>query len=267
MTHTGGVQADLQGVVIPAAGLGTRVAAVAQGRSKEMLPLGQRPLIDGALLEAEAADLRPVVVVAPRKQDLVSHLRGRALLAEQSEPAGAMDAVWRGRQALGGGPVAVLYPDYVHLPDQRALSAIAAAWRQTRGCVYGLLRPGEDAHLFGRTVRVEASPHAPGVHRITAVHGACAPAPGALHTTFAEVRDADFDRACAEVYGEGRREDAGLLTVLELLCRWGRLFAAEIEGQLLDTGTLPGYEAALARFDAGATWRADPLPQSPGRLK
>jgi UTP--glucose-1-phosphate uridylyltransferase len=103
-------------VVIPAAGLGTRFAALSLGMPKELLPLGGRPLIGHALAEAARAGFEAaIVVVSPAKHQVRQFLADNELplsveVVIQPEPLGIGDAVLRCWQ---GEPIAVLLPDDV----------------------------------------------------------------------------------------------------------------------------------------------------------
>lgn len=182
----------LRGVVIPAAGLGTRLRPLSLGCPKELLPLGDYPALTACLLEAAAAGLAPVVLVgSPHKPglvllhqalsaptatgDLVSqppqsrYLAGLwqrlgLRLVEQPQPLGVLDAVERGIAALPPslpphpeGAVAVLFPDLLHLPDQTALGALQAAHAQTGQAVFGLRR-AQPQSLVGTTLAVQLGP-------------------------------------------------------------------------------------------------------------
>ena len=50
-------------VIIPAAGLGTRLSPLTLGTAKELLPLGAYPALTASLLEARAANAHEIVVV------------------------------------------------------------------------------------------------------------------------------------------------------------------------------------------------------------
>jgi CTP:molybdopterin cytidylyltransferase MocA len=242
------------GVVIPAAGLGTRLEEFTRGGSKEMLPLGGLPALQGALLEAEAAGASQVIVViGPGKTDLRRWLAGRrVLVTEQPEPVGTLDAVDRGRALLDCDRVAVVYPDMLHLPDQRGLVQVARAARDVPGTWYALVRrTPEVARRMGRNARVETEPMGGGRHRITAVHGGGVDEP-ALHTVLLELRCDREEELLAARRDEG---DRALRPVLAQLADEGLLFGLELDS-VLDVGVPAGYIDAVERFESGARWRS-----------
>ena len=73
----------MQGIekaVIPAAGLGTRLHSLTKGEPKEMLPIGGRPMIYYAVLEAALSGLKHLyIVVNKRKTSLRRYLESEKM--------------------------------------------------------------------------------------------------------------------------------------------------------------------------------------------
>jgi NDP-sugar pyrophosphorylase family protein len=233
------------GLVVPAAGLGTRLAPLTDRTPKELLPLGGRPVVAAALLEAEAARIRDVVfVLGPHKEALREWLDANrpkganVAFATQPTPLGVQDAVARGRALLGPGSFAVLYPDWIALPDQSALARLVAAEGDVGGSVIGLVRR---TPLLGPTARATAT-SLDRVRRIESLDRGL----GDVHTGFAEIR------------GEGMRlpvSDDENLDAWNEVARAGALHGVLVD-DVLDVGTLAGYEDAVQRFSDGrAAWR------------
>ena len=232
-------------VVIPAAGLGSRLGALTAGRPKELLSLGGEPLLHGAILELDAAGVTDAVVVtSPGKPGIAAFLAERApwvRVVEQPAPTGVFDAVERGRAALGCDRFVVLFPDFVHLPDQGALrQLLAAAADLVRDCsAYCVVEraPGR----MGPTAAVQLEGG-----RITRV-GPCADR--GQHTAFAELRGTEHTRRI----GAG---DGSILDLLAGLAADGLLGGVPIRGEVLDVGIPAGHADAVARFaDGRARWR------------
>src|SRR5207302_3322633 len=75
-------------VIIPAAGLGARFLPLSRVVPKELLPLGNRPLIHHAVLEAERAGLGPVTIVtSPSKRAIRSYFEDDTLPVSGSAAA------------------------------------------------------------------------------------------------------------------------------------------------------------------------------------
>ena len=232
-------------LLIPMAGKGTRLRPWTDRTPKELLPLGGRPVVHGAMLDAVAAGVRDVVVVLGPKKDalrewLVANRPANVALgfALQPEPTGILDAIARGRALLGPGAFAVLYPDWISLPDQTGLRALVDAHARLGGSVIGLVRR---TALHGTTARA-VTPDTGDVRRVVRLEAGA----GEIHTAFAEVRGQDLRLPARDEDNlDAWNEAAGAGTLS------GVFF-----GDALDVGTIAGYEDAMLRFDEGrARWR------------
>ncbi len=245
--------------IIPSAGLGTRLRPLTDACPKEMLRVGGQPLIYASFLEAEAAELADVVVVvSPDKPALVDWLHAQAgawpfavHLATQPEPRGVVDAVACAREVVGREPYAVLYPDYVAGPDQRALAELIACADGGSTIMGSYEVAGATLGRFGRTARaaIDASG---AIHELVAAELV----PGARHTTFAEVRTAAYDEALVACASTGLPRDADVLPTLNQLAQRGLLRAVDLSGRIHDAGVPAGLQALRAAFDDGVMrWR------------
>jgi UTP--glucose-1-phosphate uridylyltransferase len=129
-------------VVIPVAGLGTRVLPATKSIPKELLPVVDRPLIDYVVAEARDAGIEHIILVTGRGKsaiedyfdhafELETTLRAKnktEILAEiektvpragdlsytrQQAPLGLGHAVWCARAIIGDEPFAVSLPDEI----------------------------------------------------------------------------------------------------------------------------------------------------------
>jgi UTP--glucose-1-phosphate uridylyltransferase len=144
--------------ILPAAGFGTRFLPLAKAVPKEMLPLGDRPVIHFVVEEAVAAGCDEILIILSRGKeaiptyftpnpDLERHLeqtgKTRELAAVQAlsrlgrihytyQPAmrGLGDAVRQAKEFVGNDPVfAVLLADTV-MHGSSPLPAMLAAWQK-----------------------------------------------------------------------------------------------------------------------------------------
>ena len=128
--------------VFPVAGLGTRFLPATKAIPKEMLTVGEQPLIQHAVEEAREAGIEEFIfVTSPSKEALTRHFdthgelettlekRGKTAILEklrksnlkadelkvayQNEPLGLGHAVWCAKEHIGNEPFAVLLPDVV----------------------------------------------------------------------------------------------------------------------------------------------------------
>jgi len=134
--------ARIRKVVIPVAGLGTRVLPATKSIPKELLPVVDRPLIDYVVSEAHDAGIEHVILVTGRGKgaiedyfdhsfELESTLKAKgkhAILRDvesvipragnfsytrQQAPLGLGHAVWCARELVGNEPFAVSLPDEI----------------------------------------------------------------------------------------------------------------------------------------------------------
>ncbi len=139
--------------VFPIAGFGTRFLPATKAMPKVLLPVVDRPLIQFAVDEANAAGIESLVFVTGRdhsavedyfdvsyelerelvekgKLDLAAMLEemrprpGQFAFVRQMEPLGLGHAVWCARNLIGNEPFAVLLADELILGDELPLSAM-----------------------------------------------------------------------------------------------------------------------------------------------
>jgi len=149
-------------VVIPVAGLGTRVLPATKSIPKELLPVVDRPLIDYVVAEAREAGIEHVVLVTGRgksaiedyfdhafeleatlrekgKKDLLAALvaatpkAGAISYTRQQAPLGLGHAVWCARDIVGDEPFAVSLPDEIVPEAPGFLKQMIDAYAKTGG--------------------------------------------------------------------------------------------------------------------------------------
>ncbi len=164
ITDRNHVMKKLRKAVLPVAGLGTRFLPATKAMAKEMLPIVDKPLIQYAIEEAQAAGVEQFCLVTGRgKTALIDHFdvayeleatlreRGKTdMLAmldamkvqpgsittvRQQEPLGLGHAIWCARAFIGDDPFAILLPDDLVLSEEPCLKQLADAYAQTGGNV------------------------------------------------------------------------------------------------------------------------------------
>lgn len=148
----------LDGAVVMAAGVGSRLRPITDHFAKPVLPVGGRPVLAAVLRELAAAGLRVVHLVAGHHAGQVEALAGdgsgfgvEIRRVRQPEPLGSADAVRRALDAGARAPVLVTAADNVYAPGDvarflegwRASGAGGAvAWRALDAATAGKRRLG-----------------------------------------------------------------------------------------------------------------------------
>jgi UTP--glucose-1-phosphate uridylyltransferase len=165
--------------VFPVAGLGTRFLPATKVIPKEMLILGDKPLIQHAYEEARAAGIEEFIFVSSKgknmledhfrvhpeltrtlehknKSDLLDTLRssnideGKLIVTHQNQPLGLGHAIWCARNFIRDEPFAVILPDDVVLSKKGCLSQMIEAYNEVGGNLVSVVDvPREDTSKYG----------------------------------------------------------------------------------------------------------------------
>ena len=148
--------------VFPVGGLGTRFLPATKSMPKEMLPVVDKPLIQYAVEEAEAAGIEEFLFVTGRgktaiedhfdqseglenllisrgKMDIVEEMRatipaaGQVCYTRQQEPKGLGHAVWCARHMIGDEPFAILLADDLIQSKTPCLKQMVDAYNEVGG--------------------------------------------------------------------------------------------------------------------------------------
>ena len=165
--------------VFPVAGLGTRFLPATKAIPKEMLPIVDKPLIQYAVEEAQAAGIEEFILVTGRgKTTIADHfdrayelaevLKARGKTAEleaieswmpapgqvnftrQREALGLGHAVWCARNMIGDEPFAVILPDDLVLAETPCLKQLIDAYGETGGNLAAVMEvPRDQTYRYG----------------------------------------------------------------------------------------------------------------------
>ena len=267
--------AAVRTVLVPAAGLGTRMLPATKAVPKELLTLVDRPIIQYGVEEAVQSGVRRVVLVtnpgntltashfapapaleaelaARGKPDLLADVRALTALADvatvhQPEPLGLGHAVLCGRDAVGEAPFAVMLPDDIIDADPPALRQMLDIFAEYGGPVLLVERVPHDAvHRYGI---IAAEPSRDGVYRVTDLveKPAAADAPSDLAIIGRYVLTPDlFPTLAATERGAGG--EIQLTDGLRQLLRSRPIYACALNGTRLDAGNRSGFLKATIHF-------------------
>lgn len=115
--------------IIPAAGLGTRFLPIAKAVPKEMLPLGNKPVIHYVVAEAAAAGFEEILVIVSRgKESIIQYFAPNPALEKHLETAGKLDALEAVRQVS-----AMAHIEYAYQEEMRGLGDAVRIGREFVG--------------------------------------------------------------------------------------------------------------------------------------
>jgi UTP--glucose-1-phosphate uridylyltransferase len=173
MTHS------IRKAVFPVGGLGTRFLPATKSMPKEMLPVVDKPLIQYAVEEAQAAGIDQFIFVTGRSKsaiedhfdhsyELETTLRernkdsqfqtvtswlpepGQIAYTRQQEPLGLGHAVLCAKNLIGNEPFAVLLADDLILSDTPCLKQMVDAYRKVEGNYVAVMDvPREHTNRYG----------------------------------------------------------------------------------------------------------------------
>ncbi len=165
--------------VFPVAGLGTRFLPATKVMPKEMLPIGDRPLIQHVYEEARDAGIEEFIFVTGRyknmlqehfdyqpelmktlesrgKDEMLEKVRdsqmpeGKLFTTRQAKPLGLGHAIWCARKLIGNDPFAILLPDDLVLNGKGCLAQMMDTYNENGGNVIAVKDvPREETNKYG----------------------------------------------------------------------------------------------------------------------
>lgn len=274
--------------IFPVGGLGTRFLPATKAMPKEMLPVVDKPLIQYAVEEAQAAGIEEFIFVTGRdktaiedhfdhsfelehtlesrgKKKELESLRlwmpkpGSTAYTRQQEPLGLGHAVWCARSLVGNEPFAVLLADDLILSRTPCLKQMVEAYPEVRGNLIAVMDVArEHVNRYGilNAGRDDG--------RLVQVRGLVEkPEPSKAPSTVAVIGRYILEPAVFEHLDRQNRGAGGEIQLTDALATLiGRspFHGLRFEGRRFDCGDKVGFfEAnlafALARDDIGANVR------------
>ena len=268
-------QDSVKTVLIPAAGLGTRMLPATKAFPKELLPIVDRPIIQYSVEEAANAGIDNVVLITnpgntlaeshfARNPDLERNLAERGkddLLAtvqrlstmahvtsvSQPEPLGLGHAVLCGKEVVGDAPFAVMLPDDVIDASPTALNQMLEVFTEVNGPV--LLVERVKPRAVNQYGIIASEPVRDGVVRVTDLVEKPHPkdAPSNLAIIGRYILTADVFSAL-ESTGVGAGGEIQLTDGLRQLLANRPIHACILNGTRHDAGNKAGFLQATLHF-------------------
>ncbi len=243
-------------LVIPAAGLGTRMKSVDPNLPKELLPIASKSAIEFTIEEGIDAGVEQVVIIISRKKEIIRERLSKVPLPitflYQEEPLGESDAIALAEPIVGDRPLAIIYPDNLYLPAPGVLRLLQEAYKQHDTDVIALSAVTQaNAMVTGNSGRVDLNHQVGDMYRIQRFYPK-----GAGH--FIPRFNEEF-RACGimvfgpHIFEAIRRTrddvDHGEFTdepVRKLILKERGLLGLRVPGTVLDIGNPMGYSFCLS---------------------
>ena len=159
--------------VVTAAGYATRFLPITKAVPKEMLPLGDKPVIHYILAELEAAGITDVLLLVGRGREcLLNYLDKNYEIDDHLDkvgsiiktnffpklniyyrrvpmPKGVADCVWHARSFAGSGPFLLAYSDDVFFGANPTDELLAKHKKTKQSAILCSRVPIEEAHKYG----------------------------------------------------------------------------------------------------------------------
>lgn len=145
-------------LIIPAAGLGTRMRTVDPGLPKELLPVGDKPAIQYAIEEGLSAGIKDIIIIISRQKEILRQrieeiYRNSGSISfsflYQKDLSGEADAIGCARDIAEGHAVAIIYPDNLYVPAPGALTSLKTVFK---GCGQDVIALNEVTEGLCRTL-------------------------------------------------------------------------------------------------------------------
>lgn len=165
--------------VFPVAGMGTRFLPATKAVPKEMLPVVDKPVIQYAVEEAQAAGIEQFIFVTGRGKHVIEdHFdhayeleallssrektkelnsllealppSGSVSFTRQQQPLGLGHAIWCARHFVGDEPFAILLPDELLVDQPGCLARMMNEYNKLGGCMIAVREvPLEETQRYG----------------------------------------------------------------------------------------------------------------------
>ncbi|NJK63712.1 MAG: NTP transferase domain-containing protein [Synechococcaceae cyanobacterium SM2_3_1] len=245
--------------VIPAAGRGTRLRPATRLLPKELLPIGNTPMIHRAVLELVRGGIDQIVlIISPAKAsvwdyfaEIAEGLNCELELLIQPEPTGTANAIALAEPFLQGEPFVIFMPDEVCFCNRSPIAQLCEAYLHYRQPVLALtwLAP-EWAPYFKGTGRINLELLQDLTYRITQLlDKTMDPFPVSRSGSFKGVGigvvGPEFLQLLHQLKPEpGPQKEYDDIVIWQHLTQTQQLLGSAVDGIIFDAGQPQGFAAA-----------------------
>ncbi|MFJ1461448.1 UTP--glucose-1-phosphate uridylyltransferase [Nocardia wallacei] len=277
---------SIRKAVIPAAGIGSRLLPLTKAIPKEMLPVGDKPVIEHTVRELVASGITDITIVVSAGKSLIQdHFRpnpalvaqlradgktayadaveevgelgrlGHITYLDQHGPYGNGTPVLNAARTLGDEPMLVLWPDDVFVADVPRAQQLIDAYNKTHSPVLALLpMDAADSTRYGVPVVEETFDN--GLMRITGLVEK--PKPEDAPSAYAAIGGyvvtpgivEELRKQVAEWYTH-RSGEVYLTDAINVFAASNAVYGQVIQGNWYDTGNPADY--LVAQFASALT--------------
>lgn len=269
--------------VIPAAGIGSRLLPLTKAIPKEMLPVGDKPVIEHTVRELVNSGITDITIVVSGGKSLIQeHFRPNPVLVEQLRndgksayadaveevgdlshlghityldqhgPYGNGTPVLNAARSFGDEPVLVLWPDDVFVAEEPRAQQLIRAYKQTASPVLALMPIApEHSHRYGVPIVKEDLDG--GLLRIGGLIEK--PKPGEAPSSYAAIGGyvltpgvVDELRLQTKRWYEHRTGEIYLTDAINAYAKGRAVYGQVIQGDWYDTGNPADYLVAQFAF-------------------
>ncbi len=261
-------------LVIPAAGIGTRMRSVNPDLPKEMLPVGHKPAIQYAVKEGLSANIKNIIIIINRQKEIIRKYFEDSKFRQdifplaieeiekinrecsitflyQKEPLGESDAISLAMDVVGNHSLAIIYPDNIYFPAPGALKLLKSIFKQYRTDVTALMEVTEEnASKISNSGKVDLKPVEDAIFHIKRFHpkgeGYFVPRfNGELRTCGIMISGPhlfEYIKRARTTIKEGEFTDGPVRT---LILKEKGLLGCRLPGTVFDIGNPGGYKLCL----------------------
>src|SRR5207302_2903125 len=270
------MQAKLRKAVFPVAGLGSRFLPVTKASPKEMLPIGDKPLIQYAVEEAAAAGITEMIFVTGRhkraiedhfdkaygleaelernsKNGLLEMVRSvlpegvQCIYIRQAEPLGLGHAVLCAQPVVGDNAFAVILADDLMDSQPPAMARMAQIFSRAGASLLGVEEvPRDQTQNYGIVTVERMDADIARLHSIVEK-----PKPAEAPSTLAVIGRYVLTPRIFELLGKltpGAGGEIQLTDAISQLLSHERVLAMRLPGRRFDCGSKLGYLQATVEY-------------------